>query len=328
MATLKDIANKVGVSLATVSRVLNEDPSISVKEETKKHIFEVAEKLEYCTSSSKKSILNKKSNHHFLAIYNYPQEEEINDPYYLSIRHGIETQCDKLGIFLHSCYNKEIDIDLQKITGILLIGRMDHKTLSKIPKHLLDNTCYIDYTDLNSNFDCVDIDLARICKQIVDFFVDQNYKEIGYIGGQDSDNIQDIREKIFIEYATLKGVISEKHIYRGDFSSQSGYNLAVQMLSTQDYPKALFIATDSIAIGVLRAIHEFKLQIPEDISLISINDIPTSRFTFPPLTTVRIHSEMMGIEGVNLLVQKYRDERALPLNVLVPSKLKIRGTTK
>ncbi|MEF1207399.1 LacI family DNA-binding transcriptional regulator, partial [Photobacterium damselae] len=92
MATLKDIATEAGVSLATVSRVLNDDPTLSVKEETKHRIFEIAEKLEYRTSSAKKSTLDKKINHHFLALYNYKQEAEVNDPYYLSIRHGVETQ--------------------------------------------------------------------------------------------------------------------------------------------------------------------------------------------------------------------------------------------
>ncbi len=69
------------------------------------------------------------------------------------------------------------------------------------------------------------------------------------------------------------------------------------MLAQAEFPRALFVASDSIAIGVLRAIHERGLAIPEDISLISVNDIPTARFTFPPLSTVRIHSEMMGSRG-------------------------------
>lgn len=67
---------------------------------------------------------------------------------------------------------------------------------------------------------------------------------------------------------------------------------------------------------------------PDDIALISVNDIPTARFTFPPLSTVRIHSEMMGIQAVNLLIDKARDGRTLPLQVYVPSQLKLRGTTK
>ncbi|MDW1962562.1 substrate-binding domain-containing protein, partial [Vibrio sp. 661] len=160
------------------------------------------------------------------------------------------------------------------------------------------------------------------------FFVQQGYERIGFIGGQDEPNTADIRENAFVDYGSLKGVVSEDDIYRGDFSSLSGYDLAKEMLAKGDFPKAMFIASDSIAIGVLRAVHEFGLNIPDDIALISVNDIPTARFTFPPLSTVRIHSEMMGIQGVNLLVEKYRDGRALPLQVYVPSKLKLRGTTR
>ncbi len=80
MATLKDIATEAGVSLATVSRVLNDDPTLSVKEETKHRILEIAEKLEYRTSSSKKATKEVKQKHHFLALYNYKQEAEVNDP--------------------------------------------------------------------------------------------------------------------------------------------------------------------------------------------------------------------------------------------------------
>lgn len=105
MATLKDIAIEAGVSLATVSRVLNDDPTLNVKEETKHRILEIAEKLEYKTSSARKLQTGAVNQHHILAIYSYQQELEINDPYYLAIRHGIETQCEKLGIELTNCMN-------------------------------------------------------------------------------------------------------------------------------------------------------------------------------------------------------------------------------
>lgn len=81
--------------------------------------------------AQKKSTLDKKINHHFLALYNYKQEAEVNDPYYLSIRHGVETQCDKLGVTLTNCYNSEIDVDLNKVTGVLLVGRMHGSIIKK-----------------------------------------------------------------------------------------------------------------------------------------------------------------------------------------------------
>ncbi|OAN18225.1 transcriptional regulator [Photobacterium jeanii] len=327
MATLKDIANEAGVSLATVSRVLNDDPTLSVKEDTKHRILEIAAKLEYKTSSAKKHSIASIPKHHFLALYNYPQEAEINDPYYLSIRHGIETQCEKLGITLTNCYEGKIDNNIKDITGALIIRTPTDTTLKQAQK-LTDNLCFLDFCDNKNRYDSVDIDLAGISKQVVDFFIEQDFNRIGFIGGCDHPESTDIRETAFTEYGQIKGVVNKQDVYRGEFSSQSGYTLAKAMFAKPDHPQALFIASDSIAIGVVRAIHEQGLSIPDDISLISVNDIPTARFTFPPLSTVRIHSEMMGSQGVNLLIEKARDGRALPLKVFVPSKLKLRGTTR
>lgn len=330
MATLKDIAIEAGVSQATVSRVLNDDPSLNVKEETRHRILEIAEKLEYKSSSSHKtqvSTVSVVSQHHILALYSYQQALEINDPYYLAIRHGIETQCEKLGIELTNCYENHALPDVKKITGILIVGKPG-SALRQAAAALTDNICFIDFHEAGSLHDSVDIDLEKISKEIIDFFINQGTTSIGFIGGEDEPGKADIREVAFVEYGCLKGVVSESHIYRGDFSSSSGYALAKTLLAKPDFPSALFVASDSIAIGVLRAIHEKGLRIPEDISLISVNDIPTARFTFPPLSTVRIHSELMGSQGVNLLVERARDGRALPLRVFVPSQLKLRGTTR
>ncbi|AGH80905.1 DNA-binding transcriptional repressor EbgR [Psychromonas sp. CNPT3] len=330
MATLKKIAGEAKVSLATVSRVLNEDPTLSVKEETRRRIFEIAEKLEYKTSRTRKLAAslptNTKPPLNFLALYCYKQDIEINDPYYLAIRHGIEIQCAKFNITLTNSYEANLDIHEKHLDGVLLIGRQTKDTLKALKKRC-KNIVYIDYTDHDQDFDSVDIDLIKISKEVVNFFINQSYNRIGFIGGRDNQEIPDIREKAFYEYGKLKGVVFKNDLYCGDFSSLSGYQLAKEMLKT-DHPKAFFIASDSIAIGVLRAIHEQGLSIPDDIALISVNDIPTAQFTFPSLSTVRIHSELMGSQGVNLLIERQRDNRKIPLRVYIPSDLRLRNTTK
>jgi LacI family ebg operon transcriptional repressor len=123
MATLKDIATEAGVSLATVSRVLNDDPTLNVKEETKHRILEIAEKLEYKSSTSRKMQSGAVGQQHILALYSYLQELEINDPYYLAIRHGIETQCEKLGVELTNCYANATLPETKKLTGVLIVGK-------------------------------------------------------------------------------------------------------------------------------------------------------------------------------------------------------------
>jgi LacI family ebg operon transcriptional repressor len=91
---------------------------------------------------------------------------------------------------------------------------------------LSDNVCFIDFHEPGSEYDAVDIDLSRISKQIVDFFIQQGVDRIGFIGGEDEPGKADIREAAFVEYGRLKGVVSEDDIWRGGFSSSSGYELA------------------------------------------------------------------------------------------------------
>ncbi|MGX8249224.1 substrate-binding domain-containing protein, partial [Escherichia coli] len=102
-------------------------------------------------------------------------------------------------------------------------------------------------------FDSVDVDLALISQQVVDYFIEQSHQRIGYIGGQ--NEAPDLRELAFFDYGQRLGVVQEKDLYCGDFSSASGYRLAKEMLEG-DWPKAVFVVSDSIAIEILRAIHE------------------------------------------------------------------------
>lgn len=124
--------------------VLNDDPTLNVKEETKHRILEIAEKLEYKTSSARKLQTGAVNQHHILAIYSYQQELEINDPYYLAIRHGIETQCEKLAIELTNCYEHNGLPDIKNVTGILIVGKPT-PALRAAASALTDNICFIDF---------------------------------------------------------------------------------------------------------------------------------------------------------------------------------------
>lgn len=212
---------------------------------------------------------------------------EINDPYYLAIRHGIETQCEKLAIELTNCYEHSGLPDIKNVTGILIVGKPT-PALRAAACALTDNICFIDFHEPGSGYDAVDIDLARISKEIIDFYINQGVNRIGFIGGEDlpGQGGYSVKSPLRIWPTETRGT-RRGYLARRGFSSSSGYELAKQMLAQEDYPKALFVASDSIAIGVLRAIHERGLNIPQDISLISVNDIPTARFTFPPLSTVQ-----------------------------------------
>ncbi|MHA4989327.1 transcriptional regulator EbgR [Cetobacterium somerae] len=322
MATLKEISNLTGLSSATVSRILNNDSTLSVKDETKRKVLEVAEKIGYKISSK----INLQEQINFLALFNYSEELEFNDPYYLSIRFAIEEECKILDINLDKIYNSNISSVEKKYDGILCIGQFNDIQIKKTKK-ISSNIIFIDSCN-NREFDCITADLKEISECIVDFFIQCNYKKIGYIGGRDFENVLDEREEAFIKYSLLKKVVDEDNFYVGDFSSSSGYNLAKTMIDNNNLPDALFIANDSIAIGVLKALNENKIEIPNKIAIISINDIPASSFTYPALSTIKIHSDLMGKEAVRILKDKIESNRTMPLKITVPFSLILRETTK
>ncbi|MET4695549.1 transcriptional regulator EbgR [Endozoicomonas lisbonensis] len=324
MATLKEIALEAGVSLSTVSRVLNDDPTISVKNETRHKILEVAEQLQYKSTRKRRNSQEEALN--ILAVYNYSHESELHDPYYLSIRYGIESQCKKLNITLNESYGFDPESDTGACSGVLLVGCAPDTLLQQLKERFHYVVC-IDSARFEGQVDCVYTDLARISRQAVDLFINEGYSKLGFIGGSDAVDVVDKREEAFLDYGQAKGVVSPRDVYRGEFSSSSGYKLAQEMVK-KSLPEAVFVASDSIAIGVLRALHECQIKVPDDVALISVNDIPTARFTFPPLSTFRIHSEVMGIQGVNLLSEQIREERDIPLTLTIPARLKSRGTTR
>ncbi|NLS54592.1 transcriptional regulator EbgR [Hafnia alvei] len=324
MATLKEIAKAAQVSVATVSRVLNDDPTLSVKSQTRQKILEAAERLEYKVPSAKRQANQYLT---FAALYTHGKELEINDPYYLAMRYGIETQCEKLGVTLVSCYDFKGDGSLPVADGLLIIGKPQPAAQEILEQQELP-LVYLDGVTDDPRFDCISVDLTRISQKVIDYFISRGYRRIGFIGGRDDEEYADPRELAFVEYGRSKNVVQPQDVYYGDFSSQAGYQCAMKMLSTSDnYPPALFVATDSIAIGVLRALHEHEIKVPQQIALISVNDIPTARFVFPALSTVRIHSETIGAQAVNLLMERIRDDRTIPLSVFVPSSLQLRDTT-
>ena len=118
MATLKEISILTGLSSTTVSRILNNDTTLSVKDETKLKVLEAAEKIGYKISSK----LNVQEQITFLAIFNYSEELEFNDPYYLSIRFAIEEECKNLNINIEKYYNGHIPKNDKKYDGLLCTG--------------------------------------------------------------------------------------------------------------------------------------------------------------------------------------------------------------
>lgn len=324
MATLKDIAAKVGVSTSTISRVLNYDPTLSVGEETKKRIFEAAEELEY--KNHRKKTTNKKAK---LAIVNwYTPEEELNDLYYLSIRLGAEKQAHEMGYETIRVYHHEEEKMENDLSGILAMGKFSTAQVEKLQEKA-PYVCFVDYLPGNSQSDTVLVDFKQAMHKSLDYLIRSGHKKIGFIAGEESysdgtGTWVDPRTKIVKRYLKKKGLYHEDYFFQGDFrvdAGQKNMQQAIESIGKQNLPSAFIAANDAIAIGCLKALHENDLHVPNDVSIIGFNDISTAKYITPALTTVKVFTEEMGKSGVQLLHERIQDEREVSKKVVLSTKL-------
>lgn len=330
MATIKDIAVKAGVSIATVSRVLNFDETISVSEGTKKKIFEVAEKLNYVTPRKRRS--NKQENMNIGIVHWYSDKEELEDPYYLSIRIGIEKKCQDENI----CFiriNKDGKYDkIQNLDGLVAIGKFGDNDVAKFDK-LTSNIVFVDSSPNEEKYDSVVVDFRKALTSALDYLTSLGHTKIMYIGGEEyinsgKDKIKDYREETYREYMESIGKYDSSNIFLGNFTHADGYRLMKEALLKKDSQMAFFIASDSMAIGAYKAVIESGLNIPNDISIIGVNDISTAKYMTPALTTVKVYTDFMGETAVDLILERLRNGRAICKKVVIPTKLMVRESCK
>lgn len=331
MATIKDIASEVGVSSATVSRVLNHDNSLSVSADKRKRIFEVAERLAYVPPKSRKKT-QVKAKYRVGLVHWYTINQELEDPYYISIRIGIEKKAIEQQVEIIKVYApSDSDLSVLKgVDGLICIGKFsDHEInlLERITKQIV----FVDSSPQEERFDAVVVDFEKAMIKVIDYLLEGGYKSIGYIGGREYAGPEQIpigerRESFFREYLESKGCFNENHVYIGQFLAESGYQLIRDAVKSP-LPEAFFIASDSMAVGALRGLHEAEISVPKDIKIVGFNDIPTSSYTIPPLSTLRVHKEYMGLTAVELLLERIIEHRIIPKKVVIPTELVIRKSS-
>lgn len=340
LATIKDIAREANVSISTVSRVLNNDDTLNVMEETRDRIIRIAEKLNYSPSKSRRKEGKKEeeslpSESVNIAILIWAtKEEEINDPYFLSIRKGIEKRTGELGLEISKLIrvkNNFQDLNIEDKDGLIVVGNIDPEDIESVSQSTIP-VVYINESPNPEKYDSVITDLEDATNKAMQHLFSLGHKRIGLITGQeyiqrfyDQDNkvTEEIRRKTFERMMQERDGYNPSDVYIGDWTTLSGYQLMKSAIEKGDLPTSFFVASDPMAIGAIRAIHEAGKRIPEDVAIVSIDDIDIAGFMNPPLTTVKIHSEQMGISAVDMLLGRIGG-REVPLKVVTPTQLMIR----
>lgn len=328
MPTLKDIATRCATSITTVSRVLNFDKTLSVSDVLKRQIFEVAAELNYQSPRQKKEA---KKTHHIGIIHWYDNVQEIDDPYYLDIRKGIEQYSSKQEIKTTLLYKQgdrfQLDL-LKEVDGIICIGKFSKKQIEKFTK-ITENIVFVDSSPDVDRFDSVVIDFRKAVSDIVDEILKSGKKTIGYIGGaEEVDHERYLGERRELEFRgllKLNQLYQPNHFHIGSFTLDSGYTIMKEIIQSGKIAQVYFCANDAIAIGALRSCHEEGLKIPEDVSLIGFNDSSMSAYMTPPLTTVKVFTMLLGEEAVESVMQRI-NRRMIPIRKIIPTKFIYRGS--
>ena len=326
MATIREVAKKAGVSITTVSRILNNDDSFNVSKITKEKVLKVIKQLNYERKKNK----NRISQSNISVIKCFDEKIENEDPYFVSLKINLENMLKKKVSKVKFFDLEEIEklIKYNEISNfsltdaVIFIGETSKEKL-KFFKSLNENIICVDVYDTDNITDYIKFDMRNSVEIVLNYIFKLNHKKIGLLVGRNKvvKNLVDFREKYFKEIMVKNGLYREEYLQIGDFSMESGYIMMKEILKLEDRPTAVFCGNDSIAMGAYKAIRENKLKIPEDISIIGFNDLKLSQYSIPPLTTIKIDTKLIAQETINSLIELLEGKRDYHKKVFLPIEL-------
>ena len=326
MAIIREVAKKAGVSITTVSRILNNDDSFNVSKITKEKVLKVIKQLNYERKKNK----NRISQSNISVIKCFDEKIENEDPYFVSLKINLENMLKKKVSKVKFFDLEEIEklIKYNEISNfsltdaVIFIGETSKEKL-KFFKSLNENIICVDVYDTDNITDYIKFDMRNSVEIVLNYIFKLNHKKIGLLVGRNKvvKNLVDFREKYFKEIMVKNGLYREEYLQIGDFSMESGYIMMKEILKLEDRPTAVFCGNDSIAMGAYKAIRENKLKIPEDISIIGFNDLKLSQYSIPPLTTIKIDTKLIAQETVNSLIELLEGKRDYHKKVFLPIEL-------
>lgn len=332
MPTIKDIALLAKVSAATVSRVLNQDPTLSVSTDTRDRILRIAKDINYTKHLKTSSAITQEKT---IAILEwYGEHEDLDDLYYYAIRVGVERRAEELGYRVLHYYSSDINNMDKSLAGVIALGKFSQQQISQL-EEICPKLIFVDSDTLENGHSCVTTDFEHAVTGVLDYFLSQGMTKIGILAGEEctSDGLLpliDQRFRTFKNYMTEQGLYRAKYVYIGPFSTQSGHDLMMQAIAElgDDLPQAFFVANDPMAIGALRALQEQGITVPEKVSLIAFNDTPITKQAYPALSSVKVHTQEMGRTALDLLHQSIeKPSHTIPTLVRLGTQLNLRGSS-
>ena len=336
MTTLKDIATKANVSISTVSKVLNSPEGASIGEETKKRILNIAVNEGYFPNRNAKSLSSIKSNKVISCILSYESESE-NNTFFSKILEGVHNEIENLGYTLGYTLSSsdslvEIlkeNIETNQIDSAIILGKFNPVFLEFINSSV-KNLVYAGLNSPRIGCDEVLCDAYKAVNCAVEHLIETGSESIGYIGIiKDQRIVNECRFEAFENTLKSNGIKLDMDLVRKTaLTTERGYEAMADIIKSGKRPDAVFCGNDVTAIGAVRAAEELGIKIPDEMSVVSIDDIDMSKYIKPSLTTIHVPKKELGRFAVKLLADRIETGRVMPVRVELPFELILRESCR
>jgi DNA-binding LacI/PurR family transcriptional regulator len=334
--TIRDIADKAGVSISTVSLVLNQKGYVAP--ETKEKIQAVIKKLNYRPLHSARKLATRKTgNFGFILWEGHFYEVEM---FYSQVFLGMEYAARKNDYYiLLTTVTDEFDpkedlprfLQYKDVDGVAIAGRVP-ESLVRYLDHQHIPFVLIDYEIPGTNYNCIKIDNYNGTFRAVEYLIQSGRRHIAFVGGTFFHPSIKERYRGYCEALEKHNLIEgsiDKYSYCEDVETSRSIGEKGAMHLLEKYPEidAIFCCNDTTALGVMSGIQRMHKKTPEDIAVFGFDDIPTAEFNSPRLSTVRVPKLDIGKEAYKLLYELVQHPHAAPQSRVISVEMVFREST-
>lgn len=332
--TQADVAREAGVSRATVSYVVNgqADGRIPISEDTRQRVLEAIQELDYEPDGRAQALRSGSTQTIGVII------PDLRNPHFWEYAAGIEQEAHNSGYHLllsSIAFDVEYAVDIfkglsrRRIDGLILassfivMSEEAQKTLKQLRERRLP------IVELNDqyNVDCVVCNYYEATQEVLAHLLSLEHRRIGMVYGVSAPELGEDRLVPYREGLTAAGLYDQELVVECGPTIEDGYQAARKLLQLPARPTALIAINDLLAIGVLRAAGDLGLRVPNDLSLVSYDDIPMAKYMVPRLTTVSKDALMLGREAFKMLIERIQNPERPRQRRLSPAQFIIREST-
>ena len=328
-ATIRDVARRAGVSISTVSRVLND--TCPVQEDKRRLVFAAAEALGYTPNPAARSLLGKKTGALGVLL------PFVSGEFFSELLSGLDQAAQDHGYFLVIStshrrpdeFRKAIRVLDRRVDGLVVMApEVDARGTASIFKTKLPIVLVNTYAE-DVAADVLNFDNYSGARALTQHLLDAGHRRIALIRGPEHAHDALERARGYRDAMTAAGVPDLADLeYTGGYTREDGYAAAERITTAPERPTAIVAANDYCALGAMSALHAHGLTAPDDIAIVGFDGLPSGQFAVPALTTARVPIAEIGYQAVSRLAERLRgDGDALPfVQRLVPVELVVRDS--